>query len=73
MGKLHTLRRAILRDPAKWAWPHSDTWVASAYPDARGQWQPCFGSLFGGSYNHFVKRTLTTLRGSSSAGQTRKR
>jgi hypothetical protein len=54
MGKLHTLRRAILREPEKWrkmplgAWDHGTKY---------GGWKPCWA----GSYRAFVKSVLKDI------------
>lgn len=57
MGKLHTLRRAILRTP--------DLWVnRGAFRDSKGYWYPssmwCYGSYR--PYANFVKSVLNRSR-----------
>jgi hypothetical protein len=67
MGKLHTLRRAIERDPQAWyyqQWTTSRSYVNRVYPAARnhitGEWRVDKWS-FDGSYKAFVRHVLIGL------------
>lgn len=64
MGKLHTLRRAILRDPTKWGGP----WHYGARQDANGNWYSSGSNLprWHNPHYAFIQSVLTTLRGGSS-------
>ena len=58
MGKLHTLRRAILREPEKWKG------CGARFDEKDGQWKPVsYRDWFVREYKHlsyktFVKRVL---------------
>lgn len=57
MGKLHTLKRAILRDPQKWR-------GASRAYFRDGQWHPTssYGWWMGDpSYRQFIRHTLKNI------------
>jgi hypothetical protein len=56
MGKLHTLRRAIEREPHKWGGRS----VTGASRDRRGEWAPCrrYGYR---KYRSFVRHVLEEL------------
>lgn len=64
MGKLHTLRRAIERNPEDWfyerryGYPRTEN-IARAARFYRGQWIPVLG--WGSSYKSFVKHVLEEL------------
>ena len=60
MGKLHTLRRAIERDPQQWYHEAGGGWffVKDAY-FVRGAWKP--GYPGGRSYREFVRSVLIDL------------
>lgn len=66
MGKLHTLRRAILRD--RTAWERVRARGRTALEQARsatfdrktGQWCPHFGYSGSSAYRKFISKTLTT-------------
>lgn len=65
MGKLHTLKRAIKRDPQKWV----GNWgVGTGANFVDGQWNPYSSSpyslswrRFGHPYQAFVRHTLKEL------------
>ena len=52
MGKLHTLRRAILRDPKKWRG------ARGASRTRKGEWYPSASYFTGTSYRSFIKHVV---------------
>lgn len=60
MGKLHSLKKAILKDPSKW--------YGAGAKKSCGEWEPIKDWWRDGhnSYKNFVKKILTS--GSSSIG-----
>lgn len=66
MGKLHTLRRAIEREPEKWftkAWANDDLIMPYAAHRWRDKWEPYRGWYGSGSkaYRRFVAKVLKNL------------
>ena len=61
MGKLHTLRRAILREPGRWRTAGGFTFGAMFYD---GMWHPVWTR----SYLNFVRSILRGV-GTSNVGQ----
>ncbi len=52
MGKLHTLKRAVRRDPAKWRRGYY-----AYFSKATGQWEP--GTYYGGrDYRPLIRKLL---------------
>jgi len=62
MGKLHTLRRAIERNPKEWMHEnYCRKVVMSAKKTKTGQWVPFLGWCSKKSYRSFVKHVLKEL------------
>lgn len=62
MGKLHTLRRAIQREPEKWYYYSMfGHYVVMCARFRNRQWEPTGASFYGNSYKKFVRKTLVGL------------
>jgi hypothetical protein len=58
MGKLHTLHRAIEREPGKWHYYNS---VCAAWRTHDGKWEPVSWLSGSRSYRNFVRHVLRSL------------
>ena len=64
MGKLHSLKRAIKKNPDAW---HFQGRVRGAFKKGTGEWVPQTWFAYGPhSYKKFVKKVLEDIRGRSS-------
>jgi len=75
MGKLHSLRKTIEKDPEKWirkpAWA-GGTERAMAAQFQAGEWTPCTWWYRGNSYVAFVRHCLKELGYLKSPGRQRR-
>lgn len=58
MGKLHTLRRAIERDPTKWRTATGAVRYKGVWDKG---WQPTASYAYPGGYAKFIKKVLREL------------